>query len=132
MLLGIKRESFTPPEDQSWLGSAHGTANADPITLDGDNLVTVFTDGVVPSGLFLGQVTATTLYRKYVDANSDGTQTAKGLLLATKDLGGTSAATVGPTPAALYWHGEVIEAKLPTGSGVDANGKADLTQIRFV
>lgn len=132
MLLGIKRESFTPPEDQTWLGSAHGTANGDPVTLDGDNLVTIFTDGVVPSGLVLGQVTATTLYRKYVDANSDGTQTALGLLLTTKDLGGITAATVGPTPGALFWHGEVIEAKLPSGSGIDAAAKTDLKQIRFV
>lgn len=130
--LPIKTEAFSPPEDQRWLGSAHGTNEADPITLDGDSFLTTFPTGVVPSGVVLGKVTATGLYRQYIDGNSDGTEVARGHLFTTVDLGGTTAAVVGNVGAALYWHGEVVEASLPTGHGLNAAAKADLPQIRYV
>jgi hypothetical protein len=130
--LPIKTETFSATEDQSWLGSAHGTNEADPITLDADAFLASFPTGVVPSGVVLGRVTATGLYRPYVDGNVDGTEVARGHLFTTVDLGGTTAAAVDKVGAALYWHGEVVEAKLPTNHGLNAAAKADLPQIRYV
>lgn len=132
MNLGIRTETFTPPEDQRWLGSAHGTTECDSITLDGDAFLTTFPTGIVPSGVVLGKVTATGLYRQYIDGNSDGTEVARGHLFTTTDLGGTTAGTVDKVAAALYWHGEVVEAKLPTGHGLNAAAKVDLAQVRYV
>ncbi len=132
--LTIKRETFAAPEDYSWLGSAHGTNEADPITLDGDLFLSTFPTGVIPGGTVVGIVTATGLYAPYTDAatHGAGSDVARGHLLTTIDLGGTTAGTVGNVGAALYWHGEVVEAKLKTGHGLTAAAKADLTQIRYV
>lgn len=132
MDLGFKTETFSPVEDHTWLGSAHGTDNCDSITLDGDAFLATFANGIVPSGVVLGRVTATGLYRPYADGAVDGTEVARGHLFTTVDLGGTTAATVGNVAAALLWHGEVVEANLPTGHGLDAAAKADLPQIRYV
>lgn len=126
------REKDFANEDQSWLGKSHGTSDADPITLDGDAFLTTFTDGIVPSGVVVGRVTASGLYVPYADGATNGSEVARGHLLTTVDLGGTAAADVGNTGAALFWHGEVIEAKLPTNHGLNAAAKADLTQIRYV
>ena len=135
MRLDIRSETFTPSEDQRWLGSAHGTNTGDPITLDGDiGFLALFPTGVIPSGVMLGKITATGLYVPYTDAGTHGvgSDVAQGHLLTTIDLGGTTTATVGPTGAALFWHGEVIEARLPTGHGVTTAGKADLPQIKYI
>lgn len=133
--LSIIRETFAAPEDQSWLGSAHGTKEADSITLNGDAFLTTFPGGVVPSGTVVAKYTSggsVGKYGPYADAGATGLDTAAGHLLTTVDLRGTTAAVVGDVTAALYWHGEVVEAKLPTGSGITASAKADLTQIRYV
>lgn len=130
--LAIVTEAFTAGENHTWLGSAHGTNTGDSITLDADSFLTTFPTGIVPSGVVLGKVTATGLYRQYVNANADGTEVAAGHLLTTTDLGGTTAAQTDKVTAALMWHGEVIEAKLPTNHGLDAAAKADLPQIRYV
>lgn len=132
MRLDIRTETFAPPENHSWLGSAHGAATCDPITLDGDAFLATFPSGIIPSGVLLGRVTATGLYRPYNNALADGTEVARYHLFTTIDLGGTTAATVGDTPAAGFWHGEVVEAKLPVGHGLDAPGKVDMSQIRYV
>lgn len=132
MDLRIRTETFSPDEDLSWLGSAHGVATGDPITLDGSAFLATFADGIVPSGVVLGRITATGLYAPYSNAAADGTEVARGHLLTTKDLGGTTAGTAGDVAGSLYWHGEVVEAKLPTGHGLDAAAKADLPQVRYV
>jgi hypothetical protein len=49
-------------DDQSWLGSAHGTNECDTITLDGPACLDAFPDGVIPSGTVLGKITATGKY----------------------------------------------------------------------
>jgi len=134
MKLDIKTETFTPGEDQSWLGSAHGTNECDPITLNADLFLALFPTGVVPSGTVVGKITATGLYAPYTDAGTHGagTETASGHLFTTIDLGGTTAGTVDRAAGALYWHGEVVEAKLPVGHGLTAAAKVDLAQIRYV
>lgn len=130
MKLGIVRETFAAPEDQSWLGSAHGTQEADSITLYGPAFIGTFADGVVPSGVVVAEYTAganTGLYGPYDDAGADGLDAAAGHLFTTTDIGeGVN------TSAALYWHGEVVESKLPTGHGLTASAKAGLSQIRYV
>jgi hypothetical protein len=132
MRLDIQTETFSASEDQSWLGSAHGTNECDSITLDGDAFLATWPDGIIPSGVVLGRVTATGLYQPYDDGVATGIEVARGHLFTTIDLGGTTAGTVGNTPAALFWHGEVVEANLPADHGLDAAAKADLGQIRYV
>lgn len=128
MRLAQQSTTYASPEDQSWLGSAHGTNAANPVTLDGDTFLTLFPTGVVPSGTVLGKVTATGLYVPYTDAgtNGAGSDTAVGHLLTTIDLGGTTAATVDKVAGAILMHGEIIEAKLPTGHGLTAAAKVDV------
>ncbi len=66
MDISVRSETFTV-EDQSWLGSAHGTDATESITLDLALFVaaTHYPNGYVPSGLCLGKVTATGLYGPY-------------------------------------------------------------------
>lgn len=121
-------------ENQSWLGSAHGTNECDSIQLDADKFLAAFPSGVVPSGVALGRVTATGLYVPYTDLETHGVGSgvAQGLLFTSANLKGTTAAAAQDVWAALYWHGSVLEANLPVGHGLDANGRADMKHIRFV
>jgi hypothetical protein len=114
-------------DDQTWLGSAHGTDTADSITLDGDLMLEVFEDGSVPSGVVLGMVDETGLYGPYDDGAEDGRDVARGHLFTARSV---KAAT--PTAGALFWHGQVIEANLPDDNGLDSGAKADLTHIHYV
>lgn len=229
MLLQQKTETFVAAEDHTWLGSAHATDTWESITLDGDQFLTAFPTGVVPSGVVLAKRASDSLYIPYVDATvlagtitrtatggvfriivegdtvpadldasaagtaaaiqtairslgakyaavtvtgsaggpytvtfvgidevldvaiddgeatggtvvwatttAGGTETpagegtAVGFLATTKDLGGTTAGTVGNTPAALMWHGQVIVAKLPAGSGFSNAARRDLEAL---
>lgn len=63
--LPLVTETFSPGEDHSWLGKAIGTTECDTVTLDADSFLTTFPTGIVPSGVVLGKVTATGLYRQY-------------------------------------------------------------------
>ena len=114
MDIAIKRASFGQ-DDQSWLGSAHGTNAAQGITLD----VSTFTKadhypgGFLKSGLPLQKLGN----GKY------------GLWATTKPLAGFLFTAVSapadpatPVGAALLEHGRVIAAKLPVS--VDAAGQA--------
>lgn len=64
--LGILTETFSPGENHSWLGSSHGVDDADTVTIDGDTFLTTFTDGIVPSGVWLAKRTSDGLYIPYV------------------------------------------------------------------
>lgn len=118
-------------EDQRWLGSAHGTDMNESVTLDGDLFLTAFPDGVVKSGVVLGKITASGKYGPYNNLATDGREVARGFLFKTTDLRGTTAAAAQDVTAAMLVHGEVIEAYLPTGHGLDAAGRTDLPLIRF-
>jgi Bacteriophage lambda head decoration protein D len=123
MILNPVTETFQN-EDQSWLGTEHGTSACPSITLDTSAFTagTHYPNGYFPSGLALGKITATGLYAPYVDANSDGTGVLAGFLFCSVDAPASNLIDV---PAALYEHGAVIVAKLPIPGSVDANGKAD-------
>lgn len=117
-------------EDQTWLGSAHGTDMARSITLDTSAFTeaTHYPNGYFPSGLPLGQITATGLYAPYVDAALDGTGVFAGFLFCSVD-----APTDGTTDVvgALLDHGRVIEANLPVA--IDAAARTDAAgRIIFV
>lgn len=114
-------------DSKEWLGSAHGTTTAEAITLDPALMLAVFEDGDIPSGVVLGKVTATGRYGPYDDAAVDGRAVARGHL-----FDGVKVAAGHNIGAALLWHGQVIEAKLPADHGLDANGKGDLKHIHYV
>lgn len=117
------RTVATQVEDRSWLGSAHGTDATQTVTLDVSAFTsgTHFPNGFIPSGTVLGKIATSGLYGPYDDNASDGTQTAAGILFNSTTVNG--AADVG---APILLHGQVIEAKLPASSGIDANAKTDL------
>ena len=127
MQLAQTVESFGQ-DDQSWLGSEHGTSNARSITLDVSKFTanTHYPNGYLVSGIALGKVTASGKYGPYDDTASDGRQTLDGFLLTAQ-----KAPTVNTVPvlAPMLDHGKVKSARLPIQSGagaVDANGKADV------
>lgn len=86
--------------------------------------VTVSGTDVVVGGTVLGKITDTGLYAAYADGNSDGTETAKGILLNRVDP------TDGPVLGSMMIHGVVRSGSLV---GYNAAAKADLEkQIDFV
>ena len=229
MKLAPVTESFDPAEDHTWLGSRHGTDIADSITLRGADFLSIFTDGIVPSGVVVSKlltgadaglyvpyssvgptVKVQTLTRASVSGtltlsaggettavltgsaaaftaaavtaalnalsnidNGDfvavdtsatvititgeiptiavndidlgaGTDTIvaavstaqvagsgvpSGHLFTTTDVG--TGASNADTPAALLWHGEVVESKLPTNHGLTTAAKSLLPLIRY-
>lgn len=121
MDIGIRKDTVLS-ENRSWLGSAHGTDATRTITLDLAKFTSKVTDGVLKSGLVLGRITASGLYGPYDNAATDGRETAAGFLFNTIPATTTSTRVGAP----LLEHGAVIEAKLPTGHGLDAAAKTDL------
>lgn len=122
MDLSIKTETFSQ-DDQSWLGSAHGTNAAPSITLDTSAFTagTHYPNGYFVSGLALGKITATGLYGPYSDAAADGREVLAGFLFCAVKA---PAVTTVDVQGALLEHGRVIAARLPVA--VDAAGKADV------
>lgn len=132
--LAVETTNYTG-SNQAWLGSAHGTENCDSVTLDADKFLAAFPSGIVPSGVTLARITATGLYAPYTDAATHGvgSDAMAGHLFTEVDLKGTTAAAAKDSVVPLYWHGQVIEAKLPAGHGLTAAGKADVAgYIRYV
>ena len=100
------------------LSEAEGQRSRDVVT------VTIAGAVALPSGTVLGKVTASGKYIKYVDAAVDGSGTAAAVLLnALPGTNGDYKATVFNADA------EVILALLNGGTGLDANGIADLRTI---
>lgn len=122
MDLSLRTETFGQ-DDQSWLGSEHGTSSARSITLDTSAFTanTHYPDGYFKSGLPLGRITATGIYGPYDNAAADGRETLAGFLLSAVDA---PAATTTDVQGALLEHGVVIESKLPVA--IDAAGRADV------
>lgn len=113
-------------EDRRWLAyfPPEDTFGA---TLDGDAFTTTFADGVVPSGVVLGRITASGLFAPYAPAATDGTETAVGHLLNT--LTGVEAGT--RTSTGVYYVGRVYRDLLPASSGIDAAAETDLARITY-
>lgn len=94
-----------------------------------------YVNGYIPSGTAIGLVSATGLFGPYDDTASDGRQTAYGLTygdVRAVRQNGSIASKVGTS--AVVYDAVVSVSKLPFQSGtgsIDANGKADLPNIRF-
>lgn len=129
MDLNLRTETFGQ-DDQSWLGSDHGTDTARSITLDVATFTanTHYPDGFLKSGLPLGKITASGKYGPYADGASDGREVLAGFLFTGIKA---PASTATPVAGALLLHCFVVESKLPIA--VNANGKADVAgRIIFV
>lgn len=125
--LSTRSEVFVPAENQTWLGSAHGTSEAKSITLDGDACVAVYPSGEVPSGIALFKLGN----GRYAPVVAGQEANAKGLLFTTS--AGLAAGKHSSAP--LYWHGRVISANAPaavgTYLGLTAAVKTALSKILF-
>lgn len=94
-----------------------------------------YVNGFIPSGTALGQVTTTGLFGPYDDGASDGRQTCYGFAygdVRAVRWDGSIASKVGT--GAVVYDAAVSVSHLPFQSGtgsIDANGKADLPNIRF-
>lgn len=132
MQLGPRTEDFGVPEDLSWLGSAHGTTEGEPITLDHVTCLAKWPDGFVPSGVALARVTASDLYGPFDAAAADGREVlAEGRnyhLLTSKRFSDTTQ----DVAAAGYWHGQVKVGNLPAAHGVTAPFQAAMRHIHYV
>lgn len=137
MDIGVQSTQYQV-EDRSWLLSELGTTPGEnpTVVLDVTKFTagTHFPNGYIPSGTALGKVTASGLYGPYLDAASDGTQTAVEILYASVRVVRQDGSTPAKVAGAGVHRGEVDPAKLPFQSGagaLDANGKADLKFINF-
>ncbi|MFD5663447.1 head decoration protein [Streptomyces anthocyanicus] len=117
-------------DDQSWLGSEHGTQATEPATLDTSAFTagTHYPDGYFKSGIPLGVITATGKYGPYQGDATDGRETLVGFLFAAVKAPSVNTVDVA---GALFTHGKVRAARLPVA--VDAAGQADVAgSIRFI
>lgn len=129
MDLSVRDEVFGS-ENRAWLGSQHGTESNRSITLDVSTFTeaTHYPDGVIPSGVVLGEITASGLFGPFDPDAEDGRDTAAGHLFNSTPV----RAGVTNIGAPLLDHGAVVESKLPAASGLDETAKADLAgQIRY-
>ncbi|MFI8853678.1 head decoration protein [Streptomyces sp. NPDC053499] len=129
MELSLKTTTYGV-DDQSWLGSEHGTQATESITIDVSTLTaaTHYPDGYIKSGIPLGLITASGKYGLYNDAAVDGTETLVGFLFAAVPAPSDNTIDVA---GAMLTHGKVRESRLPVA--VDAAGQADVAgSIRFV
>lgn len=118
------RDQVYGGENRAWLGTQHGTQSNRSITLDvaAFTAETHFPDGVIPSGILLAKITASGLYGPYDATATDGRATPAGHLFDSVPVK-AGATRLG---APLYWHGAVVESRLPAGAGVDAAAKTAL------
>ncbi|SFK73255.1 head decoration protein [Streptomyces pini] len=129
MDLRLRTETFGA-DDQSWLGSEHGTQATESVTLDTSTFTaaTHYPDGYFKSGLPLGRITATGKYGLYNGAATDGTETLVGFLYAAVAAPTDNTVDVA---GAMLTHGKVRSSRLPVA--VDAAGQADVAgSIRFI
>lgn len=132
MDISVRNKKTYTGSNHRWIGKTQALKDADSITLQRStfNLTSTFPNGVIPSGVVLGRITATGHYGHYDDAASDGREVAVGFLVEDVPYDRDSTANLG---GALMWWGEVVEAHLPTGHGLNAAAKTDLAaKFRFV
>lgn len=118
-------------DDQSWLGSARGTSQAQSVGLvmASFTAATHYPNGYLPSGLPLGKYTSGAnagRYGPYTAGAADGSQSLAGFLLTPVSAPRNTATTV--VNGALLDTGRIVVAKLPIA--VDATAQA--TNPRFV
>lgn len=117
--------AYLNKDDQDWLASAHGVTAADSATLDAASFATAFPTLEVPSGTHIGKQGNGT-YRPFLAANVGDTD--RGFLLHGVKLTSAVVNAIG----ALFWHGEVVTARVPLGVGQAAPVAASVPFIRLV
>lgn len=123
MDLSVRDEVFGS-ENRAWLGSQHGTQSNRSITIDARLFTeaTHYPTGVIPSGVLVAEVGTSGIFGPYDPAAEDGRATPAGHLFNSIKVA-SGAQNIG---APLFWHGAVVESKLPTGAGLDAAAKTAL------
>lgn len=106
------------------VGRASGVINYALFTAN-----THYPNGFIPSGTMVGRVTVGGKLGPYDNAASDGRETAVGFLY-NNEVVPTNTAEVASVPF-IDCFAVVIQSKLPTNSGNDANGRLDLPLIKF-
>lgn len=124
MDLTLHTDTFTQDE-RDWLGSAHGTDRLRTVSLDvtAFNAGTHYPNGYLNSGIVLAKSTVSGKYVPYANAGANGAGTPVGILFTQTrviPLGTTTASATVQAP--LFHHGDVVQAKLPSNSGIDAGG----------
>jgi hypothetical protein len=137
MELAARKTPYGAIENQSWLDNLEGLKRPYPVTIDGSLFSSgSFPDGVIPSGTVIAKKTSTGLYGPYNHANSDGTQTAVGLLINTALCGaGRAGLGAGIDSVTLLTVGDVLQNKLPSlaaaDGALDSYAITALAQVRF-
>lgn len=108
MDLSVRTETFLQ-EDQSWLGSAHGTSSGRSITLEAAQFTEAdhFPDGYFLSGIPLAIVGG--LARPYASGAADGSEVLAGFLFTAIKANPDG----GDVNGVLLDHGRIIVANLP-------------------
>ncbi len=124
MDLSLTTETFGV-DDQSWLGSEHGTQATEPATLDTSAFTkaTHYPDGYFKSGIPLGVITATGKYGPYDNGAGDGRSVLAGFLFTAVKAPASTATDVG---GALLEHGKVRTGKLPVALANVAQAQASV------
>lgn len=106
-------------QDTRWRASAHGESSARPGQLDPTTVTVAFkdTDGRAPSGLALGQITASKLYGPYDSTASDGRETLAGYL---NDNEAVDVKTGSKPTIAVLVHGIIKASALPIAAQREA------------
>ncbi len=125
MDLSVRTDSVGT-DDQSWLGSRHGTNNARTVTLAKAAFTgaTHYPNGFLRSGTPLAKYTSggnANLYGPYTPGATDGSQTFVGFLLTPQSVTSGTGNIVGP----LMDHGRIVEARLPIA--IDSAAKTSAT-----
>jgi hypothetical protein len=112
MDLSQTTETFVS-DDQSWLGSAHGTNEGDTVTLDPTtfDLVTAFPNGFIPSGVVVAKITSggnAGMYGQY----APGSVVNESASIAVDATGGTFTITFqGETTAAIAFDATAAQVR---------------------
>jgi hypothetical protein len=119
MDLSMRTENFSQ-DDQSWLGSAHGTDAARTITLDTSAFTsgTHYPNGYFPSGLPLARITSSGKYGPYAGRTSE----VQTVTITGTPSGGTYTLTFdGETTAAIAYNAtaSAVQAALEALSNIE-------------
>lgn len=125
----LKTETFGGG-DQSWLGSAHGIANARTEVLDISAFTagTHYPNGYIPSGLPVAKVAGVLVPYDATEGTVTGAGILAGFVLTDQSVVGTADFGV-----PLFDHGRVITSKLPIAfTAPAAAAKRAATTIVFI
>lgn len=122
--------TVTQVEDRSWDLSPHGSEPGAVLnaTLDVSKFAELYPNGYIPSGIVLGQITASKLYGPYDTAAVDGSEVAAGHLFGSLTVK-AGATKIG---GGLKVHGFVKESRLPQTTGKGALDAAAKTALKLV